>query len=196
MVFVVASLFVRHQLYLALWGFSPQQESDSLQWGFVDQEWILGSIKFIFLHWAASAEKLIVDGLFSSSPNSPSCFPHHPLGSILMIFSQSVYLSFLLHSSNSTRARVWDSIFAPLLLGFLFYFLPLLLFAFSVSSGQDHLSFHTVGAKYHPSFLFSITSIEDEQSPQTNGNVQNCYTTELIYCTENLAWNVVTVFNI
>lgn len=30
-------------------------------------------------------------------------------------------------------------------------------------------------------FLFSITSIDkDEQSPQTNGNVQNCYTTELI----------------
>lgn len=87
--------------------------------------------------------------------------------------------------------------FAPMLLDFLFHFLPLQSFqCFPVSSGQDHLSFHTVGAKYHPSFLFSITSIEDEQSPQTNGNVQNCYTTELIYCTENLAWNVVTVFNI
>lgn len=64
-----------------------QQEQDSLQWGFVDQEWILGSIKFIFLHWAMSAEKLTVVGFFSSSPNPPSCFPHSRLGSILMIFS-------------------------------------------------------------------------------------------------------------
>lgn len=60
-------------------------------------------------------------------------------------------------------------VFAPLLLGFLFYFLPLKSFQFfSVSSGQECLSFCTVGAKYHASFLFSITSIEDEQSPQTN----------------------------
>lgn len=68
-------------------GIFPQQEWDSLQWGFIDQEWILGSSKFIFLNWAASAEKLIVVGFFSSSPNPPSCFPHSPLGSILMIFS-------------------------------------------------------------------------------------------------------------
>lgn len=109
-------------------------------------------------------------------------FPYDP--SWWHLVSQTLFLSFLLNSSNSTRARVLHSIWLLCCwVFFSFTVLPLQscqCFSVSLSPGRELFFLCTVGAKRHPSFLFSITSIEDEQSPQTNGNVQNCYTTELI----------------
>lgn len=125
-------------------------------------------------------------------PRAPSCRPHFSPRPLLTVSGQPAScLSFLLNPSLEDAAALepgFGIAFCSLLLGFLFYFFFFCLlkassaFLVPLSRGQECIVLWTVRAKSHPSFLFSITSIdEDEQSPQTNGNVQNCYTTELIY---------------